>query len=149
MDEIITNQQALEADFAPNDAVDNALGCGRRLQRIDRREHHMRRHCRRQVVQLSERLEIGPLQLVIRCLNDRQLEVAVDPGPAVARDMFDDRQHTGVDVRFSHNPGQMGNHADAAVIGSGSNDIVGAGNGPVGTWDTVCVDAERTQVTGG
>ena len=94
--DVITHQQTIESDKAANHLTDDCRRSCRRTGRIAGAEDDVCGHRHRQVGECPEGCKIDRLKLSARGVDHRQEVVGIDKGAAMARDVFQDRQHPAI-----------------------------------------------------
>ncbi len=143
--QVVGHDQAAEAQMRPHQ-LHGLLRGRRRPLRIDGVEHHMGRHRQRHVRQGLERREIPTVEGREIRMHHRQVVVAVGKGPAVARHVFDHRQHAPGQHAFGRGPAELGHCRRIVRIGPVADDVVGTGHRHVQHRQAVHVDPDRLQV---
>ena len=137
-------KNAVEPDFSPNDGFDQFSRDTRRPIGIDSAENDMGGHRPRCIRECGEGMEIRPPQLIERRFHDRQIAVAIDPGPAVPRNMFDDRNDASIEKAFKRSTAKFGDQIGFGRKGPVANDVVAAGDRYVEDGGAIDIDPERT-----
>ena len=99
-------------------------------------------HAQGQPGQRPERRKIGGIQQGPVDVDDRKLRVAVLRGPAMTRQMLEDRQHAPLHEPRGDGAGDRGNLLGRLPIGPVADHRVGAGHRDVGDRQAIHVDAE-------
>jgi len=118
------------------------------MQVVDGRVDHVRGHRHRHVGKRLERREVHGLQLVQRGLDHWQVHVAVDPGPAVTRQVLDHRQDAAVHQALAGGAAQFGDLVRRDGIGPVADHVMGPGLGHVEHGQAVHGDPDGGEVMG-